>query len=73
MLGPSGLLEQDIIYEINNCSVKHSDDWYDCILSTVNQSALGYCVKQSFIQVIIFFLLIIVILLQIVYASIIYI
>lgn len=51
VLGPTGLLEQDLIYEINDCPVKYTEDWYDCILNTVNQPALGYCVKQSFIQV----------------------
>lgn len=50
VLGPTGLLEQDVIYEINDCSIKHAEDWYDCILNTINQPALGYCVKQSFIQ-----------------------
>lgn len=51
VLGQTGLLERDIIYKINDCPVKHSEDWYNCILNTVNQPALGYCVKQSFIQV----------------------
>lgn len=50
VLGPTGLLKRDIVHEINNCHVKNSDDWYDCILNTVNQPALGYCVRQSFVQ-----------------------
>ncbi|XP_031843283.2 membrane-bound transcription factor site-2 protease [Nomia melanderi] len=50
LLGPSGLLDQDIIYKINDCHVRHSEDWTDCILNTINQPALGYCVKQSLIQ-----------------------
>lgn len=48
--GPSGLLEQDVIYKINDCPVKTGDDWYDCILYTVNNPSPGYCVKQSFVQ-----------------------
>lgn len=50
VLGLSGLREQDVIYRINDCPVRHSEDWYDCILRTVNQPAPGYCVRQSFIQ-----------------------
>ncbi|KAI4500217.1 hypothetical protein M0802_004634 [Mischocyttarus mexicanus] len=48
--GQTGLLEYDIIYKINNCPVKHSEDWYQCILNTIHRPAPGYCVKQSFIQ-----------------------
>ncbi|XP_076237048.1 membrane-bound transcription factor site-2 protease [Calliopsis andreniformis] len=47
---PTGLVEQNTIYKINDCLVKHDEDWYDCLLSTINQPTLGYCVKQSFIQ-----------------------
>ncbi|XP_076303710.1 membrane-bound transcription factor site-2 protease [Lasioglossum baleicum] len=50
LLGSAGLLEQDIVYKINDCYVKHSEDWTDCILNTTNQPAVGYCVKQSLIQ-----------------------
>ncbi|XP_015428984.1 PREDICTED: membrane-bound transcription factor site-2 protease [Dufourea novaeangliae] len=50
LLSPTGLFEEDIIYKINDCYVKHNEDWGDCILNTINQPALGYCVKQSFIQ-----------------------
>ncbi|XP_076375774.1 membrane-bound transcription factor site-2 protease [Megalopta genalis] len=50
LLGPAGLSEQDIIYKINDCYVRHSEDWTDCILNTTSQPALGYCVKQSLIQ-----------------------
>ncbi|XP_043485760.1 membrane-bound transcription factor site-2 protease [Polistes fuscatus] len=48
--GQTGLLEYDIIYKINNCPVKDSEDWYQCILNTIHRPAPGYCVKQSFIQ-----------------------
>ncbi|KAG7209465.1 hypothetical protein KM043_015554 [Ampulex compressa] len=48
--GLAGLLEHDVIYKLNDCPVKHSEDWYDCILQTIHQPALGYCVRQSFIQ-----------------------
>ncbi|XP_026669533.1 membrane-bound transcription factor site-2 protease-like, partial [Ceratina calcarata] len=41
VLGPTGLLEQDLIYEINNCPVKSTEDWYDCILNAINRPALG--------------------------------
>ncbi|XP_066595263.1 membrane-bound transcription factor site-2 protease [Prorops nasuta] len=50
VLGPSGLLQTDVIYKLNNCAVKHSDDWYYCILQATQQPAQGYCVKQSFVQ-----------------------
>ncbi|XP_036140201.1 membrane-bound transcription factor site-2 protease isoform X2 [Monomorium pharaonis] len=50
VLGPTGLLEHDVIYKLNNCPVKNSEDWYDCMLHAVQHPALGYCIKQSFIQ-----------------------
>ncbi|EZA49658.1 Membrane-bound transcription factor site-2 protease [Ooceraea biroi] len=50
MLGPTGLLERDVIYKLNNCPVRNSEDWYDCMLHAVQHSSPGYCVKQSFIQ-----------------------
>ncbi|XP_018394891.1 PREDICTED: membrane-bound transcription factor site-2 protease-like, partial [Cyphomyrmex costatus] len=48
--GPTGLLEYDVIYKLNNCPVKHSEDWYHFILQAVQHSTPGYCVKQSFVQ-----------------------
>lgn len=45
-------MERDIIYKLNNCPIKNNEDWYDCILHAVQHSTPGYCVKQSFIQVI---------------------
>ncbi|XP_035742487.1 membrane-bound transcription factor site-2 protease-like isoform X1 [Vespa mandarinia] len=48
--GQTGLLEHDIIYKVNNCPIKHNEDWYQCILNIIHQPAPGYCVKQSFIQ-----------------------
>ncbi|KYQ58541.1 Membrane-bound transcription factor site-2 protease [Trachymyrmex zeteki] len=50
VLGPTGLLEYDVINKLNNCPIKHSEDWYDCMLQAVQHSAPGYCVKQSFVQ-----------------------
>ncbi|XP_020279142.1 membrane-bound transcription factor site-2 protease [Pseudomyrmex gracilis] len=50
LLGPAGLLEHDVIYKLNDCPVSNSEDWHDCILHAVQHPALGYCVKQSFIQ-----------------------
>ncbi|XP_014481341.1 PREDICTED: membrane-bound transcription factor site-2 protease [Dinoponera quadriceps] len=50
VLGPTGLLEHDVIYKLNNCPVKNSEDWYDCILHSVQHPTPGYCVRQSFVQ-----------------------
>ncbi|XP_032681000.1 membrane-bound transcription factor site-2 protease [Odontomachus brunneus] len=50
VLGPTGLLEHDVIYKLNSCPVKNSQDWYDCILHSIQHSTPGYCVRQSFIQ-----------------------
>ncbi|KOC69888.1 Membrane-bound transcription factor site-2 protease [Habropoda laboriosa] len=49
VLGPTGLLEQDVIYEINDCPVKRTEDWYNCILHTINQPALGFSFILFFI------------------------
>ncbi|KAK2584852.1 hypothetical protein KPH14_006290 [Odynerus spinipes] len=48
--GSTGLLEHDVIYKLNDCPVKHSDDWSNCILNIIRQPTPGYCVQQSFIQ-----------------------
>ncbi|XP_012261670.1 membrane-bound transcription factor site-2 protease [Athalia rosae] len=50
LLGPTGLLERDTIYKINDCHVNDGDDWYHCILTAVRQPTPGYCITQKLIQ-----------------------
>ncbi|XP_012276911.1 membrane-bound transcription factor site-2 protease [Orussus abietinus] len=50
LLGPSGLLVQDVIYKVNDCVVKDKDDWYQCILNAVRQPTSGYCIAQKIFQ-----------------------
>lgn len=44
-----GLDVGDIITEINNCEIRSSDDWYRCLLETI-QSPPAYCLSSDFIH-----------------------
>ncbi|XP_011297260.1 membrane-bound transcription factor site-2 protease [Fopius arisanus] len=50
LLGITGLSHYDVIHRINDCSVRNSNDWHDCILQSVRQSTPGYCVPQALVQ-----------------------
>ncbi|XP_015604755.1 membrane-bound transcription factor site-2 protease [Cephus cinctus] len=50
LLGPSGLLHQDTIYQLNHCSIEDGNDWYNCILEAIRQPTPGYCIAQYLIQ-----------------------
>lgn len=51
LMGFTGLMPQDVIYRINDCPVRNSNDWHDCILQSLKQPTPGYCVPQSLVQV----------------------
>ncbi|XP_063985933.1 membrane-bound transcription factor site-2 protease [Diachasmimorpha longicaudata] len=50
LVGATGLNHYDVIHRINDCPVRNSNDWHDCILQAVKQSTPGYCVSQSLVQ-----------------------
>ncbi|XP_043268937.1 membrane-bound transcription factor site-2 protease [Venturia canescens] len=50
LLGPTGLMTQDVVYNLNDCSISNSDNWYNCILEAVNHPTPGYCVSQNLVE-----------------------
>lgn len=48
--GPSGLAIGDIIESVNNCPVKSSFEWHQCIYKTYDQQPLAFCVSKAKIE-----------------------
>lgn len=50
LLGLTGLYVHDTIYKVNECQVDNIDDWYYCLLETIEHVTPGYCVDKLLVQ-----------------------
>jgi len=46
-VGPSGLMQGDVITGIENCPVKDLDSWYTCLEDIWGSEPVGYCVSND--------------------------
>lgn len=50
LIGSTGLMVHDTIYKINDCSVKNSREWINCVLHTMREPNPGYCASEDFLE-----------------------
>lgn len=50
VLGPTGLLQDDVVTSLNECTIKDTLTWKKCLLDTLQNPTPGYCISAEFVR-----------------------